>query len=819
MRRIAFLLCLLLLASTTAVFAADRHLILKPAQPLTEAAKAALAERGITVQKVLTGGRFIVLVEPVGRGPRIASLEELQSVGELQTLRSDWKIDRSVSREVARLIASARLRVLFHDDITLDDARSAVSAAGGTVRDPLQVTFGVMRSLEVAVPAEGVQVLASDDRVLAMAASERFPMESHNENSARTTKVALVQAAPYNLSGEGVTVSIFELGKPQATHPEFQGRLTANGDADGGESDQSHATHVAGSIMSAGLGIGSKGMAPKAKLQSFVVAGKRSEWLDAKGKLPTFGSFIDSNSWGYVLGWKTEDGNAVWNGNDSYYGSYDLFYTAPIDQITREQNVLFVHSSGNDAAGVPLGAWNQHKHVDDETGDAIVDKTWCYSKDGTGNDCPTSFCTAGPTYCETKKHMPDLPFWTVGLTASGKNTIAVGSVSNFDKTIASSSSRGPARDGRIKPDLVAPGMSVYSTIPGNTYGTKSGTSMAAPMVTGTSALLVEQWRKTFSGANPLPAELKGLLVAGAEDLGNSGPDYTYGHGLIDAKASVDLILADGGARKHIRRASVATGQTYEMKLTQAAAGKLKVVLQWTDPEILPLGEELVAAKALVNDLDVKVIGPTGTETLPFVLNKDNIEAPATRAVNTIDNTEVVEIANAPAGMYRALITGRSVIDKSPQEFVVVTTAAAAPPCVDAQEKGDTSETAYGLAKGDAVTGALCSNTDVDYYRFTVTQGPGAVRITTGGSAIRATVIAQFGPAPTGLTNLSSIEVAANTTATLPYDLQSGLPITPPPNQVLLLKIEPIGELAATSTYTIVPTFEVLTPAKRRSARR
>ena len=65
----------------------------------------------------------------------------------------------------------------------------------------------------------------------------------------------------------------------------------------------------------------------------------------------------------------------------------------------------------------------------------------------------------------------------------GKNVIAVGNV-NDDDIIRNSSSRGPATDGRIKPDICAKGTSVYSTIDENDYSYKTGTSMACPGIAG-----------------------------------------------------------------------------------------------------------------------------------------------------------------------------------------------------------------------------------------------------------------------------------------------------------------------------------------------
>ena len=77
---------------------------------------------------------------------------------------------------------------------------------------------------------------------------------------------------------------------------------------------------------------------------------------------------------------------------------------------------------------------------------------------------------------------------------------------------------------------------------------------------------------------------------------------------------------------------------------------------------------------LVNDLDLRVVDASGATVLPYVLNKDSVDTPATRGVNTVDNVEVVEIANATPGNYRVLVNGTRIASTTPQQFVVVANA-------------------------------------------------------------------------------------------------------------------------------------------------
>lgn len=234
-----------------------------------------------------------------------------------------------------------------------------------------------------------------------------------------------------------------------------------------------------------------------------------------------------------------------------------------------------------------------------------------------------------------------------GAFASAKNNLVV---ANTNKTLTNhqTSSRGPTRDGRIKPEVAAIGVNVFAGLSDQNYGNSTGTSMASPNVAGIATLLQEHYKSLY---NELPSNtlLKNILMNGATYLGGSLPNFQYGYGLVNT-ANSKSILDDN----NYIEASVASNSVYIHTITVGSdMTDLKIMLNWMDPPGHPNAD-----KALVHDLNLKVTGPNNDEYLPWVLNfaSDHVQDLAVRAIDTLNNTEQVSILNPIPGTYTITIS-------------------------------------------------------------------------------------------------------------------------------------------------------------------
>ncbi len=246
-----------------------------------------------------------------------------------------------------------------------------------------------------------------------------------------------------------------------------------------------------------------------------------------------------------------------------------------------------------------------------------------------------------------------------------KNVVAVANLTRLDG-LASSSSRGPANDGRIKPDVGAVGTSVYSTTNPNAYTLKTGTSMSCPGTSGTLAVLYEAYKANNGGTEPNGALLKAILMNSAEDLGNPGPDFRFGYGRINARKALQIIengdyitgsLSNAGVDQHTL--------TIPGNVAQA-----KIMLYWGD-----VPASTIAARALVNDLDMTVTY-NGNTLLPLVLDPtpvgSNLNANAVPARDSLNNTEQIVIDNPAAGDLTVNVQAFNVPQGTQSYYIVYT---------------------------------------------------------------------------------------------------------------------------------------------------
>lgn len=238
---------------------------------------------------------------------------------------------------------------------------------------------------------------------------------------------------------------------------------------------------------------------------------------------------------------------------------------------------------------------------------------------------------------------------------SAKNVITVGAV-QFNDVNSTFSSYGPTLDGRLKPDVTAVGVNVFSTTSNNTYtGGYNGTSMACPGTSGTLALLYEQFKKVY-GFSPYAHTLKAVLCNTSEDLGRPGPDFQFGFGRINGRRASHII--DSG---YFWVDSVGQSAFWTDTLDIASGLlELKIMLVWDDRRAAPN-----ARPALVNDLDLE-IDSAGVTIRPWVVESVCPSCNATRKTDTLNNSEQVTIKNPVSGKYVIKVIGKEVpFDKVP----------------------------------------------------------------------------------------------------------------------------------------------------------
>ena len=244
---------------------------------------------------------------------------------------------------------------------------------------------------------------------------------------------------------------------------------------------------------------------------------------------------------------------------------------------------------------------------------------------------------------------------------SSKNVLTVGMV-NTNKRVRSHSSKGPVMDGRLKPEIVGVGQNVHSLGRNYDYWVTTGTSMAAPAVSGTAALLLERYVEVYN-QYPTSDLIKNILCNTAEDIEQPGPDFQAGFGLVNGERAIQVI--DNG---QFYKNAIDHGATQSTTITvPTGTHELKVMLYYHDYQ----GSYGNPSNQLINDLDITLTAPDGTVYQPWILDHTpaNVANPAQRGTDTLNNIEQVTLAVPAAGTYTVTVSGTAVA-MGPQDYTV-----------------------------------------------------------------------------------------------------------------------------------------------------
>ncbi|MBC7421264.1 MAG: S8 family serine peptidase [Bdellovibrio sp.] len=594
-----------------------------------ESDKLALRAEGLKIHSYLPEDAFIVR----GTSAQIAKVKTNQNIQTVLAFAPHMKLSptlgiMSAVRETSTdtvivSVFEAQERAAIANKIQKLSARILIQKSVGT-SIVLTTTRSLFKSIASIQGVENVQTLLELVPLnFAMDTMDTSAPTAVGDYSDLTgfetgTKVMNFDAAwAMGLSGQNQIVGMADTGLDSgdinAIHPDFKGAVKS-GYAVGmfGKTwadPMGHGTHVAGSVLGRGTASGGKllGGAFSAQIVAQGMWSPILNNLSVPSNLElmfntayTDGARIHTNSWGGA----------------SNMGAYEKM-AASVDQVMFEkQDMLILFAAGN--SGV-----DHDKDGRIDAGSVGIPGT---AKNALTVGASENLVSVGGIQRPIKDLRGAVDSW-------GASPIFESMISDNINGVSMFSSRGPTTDGRVKPEIVAPGtniLSVHSQQPGveplwglynNDYAWSGGTSMACPLAAGAAAVTRQFLIEKMNQPQPTSALLKAYLLhtafdmypgqygevgqAKGQELLTTRPNSDEGYGRVDMAKVVTLgtsgvlLIADN-------KTGLATGESAEFTLNAPAAGKLQVNIVWTDAP-----GSVNASKALVNDLDLEVVLPNG----------------------------------------------------------------------------------------------------------------------------------------------------------------------------------------------------------------
>lgn len=470
-----------------------------------------------------------------------------------------------------------------------------------------------------------------------------------------------------NLSGSSAAVSgklgIWDGGLILKSHVELVGRVLQKDSASSAGLDD-HATHTTGTMIASGVNPIAKGMSFGMK-QLIAYDFVTNEISEMAAESPNL--IVSNHSYGITGGWAYDGAHWSWNGDttiskaESYLeGRYDnsammydsIAYNAP--------NYTMVFAAGNSNGNNSNGQG------------PAVGATYYY------NQNPNKVVARTPLMGD------NLTYGSVSMGQTAKNIITVGAVNGIpggyvnpsNVKIASFSSWGPTDDGRIKPDIVADGVNVVSSVSSSNtaYASLSGTSMASPNAAG-SLLLLQEYYNQKHGNFMRAATLRALAIHTADEAGsNNGPDFVYGYGLLNVlKASNVITSSYANKTDTIIEKTLSNATPYTINVIASGSGPLKATLVWTDPKGTVDNSTLLNSTVplLVNDLDLRIA--SGSRTYyPWILDPNNPTVAATRGDDKLNNIEQILVdSTVPGKSYSITVSNKGTLARSSQAYSLI----------------------------------------------------------------------------------------------------------------------------------------------------